>query len=97
MSALLWWLIPVGATLLALAWAALRSRPRRPADTHASLGDMARFRAAMRRPLPDSDEVPPASQARPQRPVRRTRPPRPSASAVRARRASGHGRGGRPA
>ena len=52
MSALLWWLIPLAATLIALAWAAARSRPRRAADTHETVGDMARFRAAMRRPLP---------------------------------------------
>lgn len=52
MSALLWWLIPLGATLIALAWAASRTRPRRTADTHETVGDMARFRAAMRRPLP---------------------------------------------
>ncbi|MEK9811263.1 MAG: hypothetical protein VW362_12495 [Candidatus Nanopelagicales bacterium] len=48
MSALLWWLIPLVATLLALAWAASRNRPRRSVGTHESLGDMARFRAAMR-------------------------------------------------
>ena len=91
MSALLWWLIPVGATLLALAWAALRSRPRRPLDTHSSLSDMARFRAAMRRPMPER------RSARPQRsgPPRSPRPSRPSASATRARR--GHGGDGRSA
>lgn len=52
MSALLWWLIPLVATLIALAWAAARSRPRRAADTHETVGDMARFRAAMRKPMP---------------------------------------------
>jgi hypothetical protein len=52
MSALLWWLIPLAATVIALLWAAARSRPRRAADTHETVGDMARFRAAMRRPLP---------------------------------------------
>ncbi len=101
MSALLWWLIPVGATLLALTWAALRTRPRRPVDTHASLSDMARFRAAMRRPMPDGDEGP-RGEVRPRRstpsrrPARRSGPARPSATAVRARR-TGHGPGGRPA
>jgi hypothetical protein len=70
MSALLWWLIPLAATLVALVWAAARSRPRRVADTHETVGDMARFRAAMRRPLPS------------ERPVaeRRRRTPAPSAS-----------------
>jgi hypothetical protein len=74
-SALLWWLIPLGATLLALAWAASRSRPRRAADTHETVGDMARFRAAMRRPLPaeQSDR-----ERRPARPAR-TGAPRSSA------------------
>jgi hypothetical protein len=73
MSALLWWLIPLVATLIALAWAAMRSRPRRAADTHETVGDMARFRAAMRRPLPAD---PPAPQ-RPTRPVRSGPPPAP--------------------
>ncbi|MBU6311595.1 MAG: hypothetical protein KGN38_03600 [Actinomycetales bacterium] len=90
MSALLWWLIPVGATLLALAWAALRSRPRRPLDTHSSLGDMARFRAAMRRPMPDGHSPRPPRPA----PRRAPRASRPSASALRARR--DHGPDGRP-
>ncbi len=78
MSAMLWWLIPLGATLLALAWAAARSRPRRAADAHETVGDMARFRAAMRRPLPaeQSDR-----ERRPARPARagatRSSAPRP--------------------
>ena len=78
MSALLWWLIPLGATLLALAWAAARSRPRRVADTHETVGDMARFRAAMRRPLPAER---PGPERRPARPARagssRSSAPRP--------------------
>lgn len=67
MSALLWWLIPLGATLLALAWAASRSRPRRVADTHETVGDMARFRAAMRRPLPADRPAPERRTTRPAR------------------------------
>lgn len=70
MSTLLWWLIPMGATLIALVWAASRSRPKRVADTHETVGDMARFRAAMRRPLPDDR---PSSE-------RRRRPAGPPAS-----------------
>ena len=51
MSALLWWLIPLGATLIALAWAAARSRPRRAADTHETVG-AAPLTAATRRERP---------------------------------------------
>ena len=78
MSALLWWLIPLGATLIALAWAASRSRPRRVADTHETVGDMARFRAAMRRPLPADTPAPERRASRPAR-AGATRPsaPRP--------------------
>jgi hypothetical protein len=66
-SALLWWLIPLVATLIALAWAAARSRPRRVADTHETVGDMARFRAAMRRPMPADQAVPERRASRPTR------------------------------
>lgn len=68
MSTLAWWLIPLGATLLALVWAAARSRPRRTVDPHASIADMARFRAAMRRPLPDGDARDVDPRPRPPRP-----------------------------
>jgi hypothetical protein len=51
-SALAWWLIPLAATVLALLWADWRSRPRRPADAHVAMEDMARFKQAMERPLP---------------------------------------------
>jgi hypothetical protein len=83
-STLLWWLIPLGATLIALVWAASRSRPKRIADTHETVGDMARFRAAMRRPLPEEQPAPerrrrPAGSANPRnsatsRPGRPRRP-----------------------
>ena len=52
MSVLLWWLIPVVATLIALAWVALRNRPSRPADAAQGMADMERFREAMAKPLP---------------------------------------------
>lgn len=48
--AVLWWLIPaLAATLLATAWVAWASRTRRPADTHETLDDYERFKAAMER------------------------------------------------
>lgn len=52
MSVLLWWLIPVIATLIALAWVALRNRPSRPADAAQGMAEMERFREAMAKPLP---------------------------------------------
>ena len=83
-SALLWWLIPLVATLLALAWAASRNRPRRSVGTHESLGDMARFRAAMRKPMPV--EQPATPRDRP--PARRPASSRPRRSASPSRSAS---------
>jgi hypothetical protein len=56
-SALLWWLIPLGATLLALVWAAWRSRPARQIDMHTSIHEQARFKAAMRRPMPGPESA----------------------------------------
>lgn len=49
MEAILWWLIPLVATALAIAWVAWMSRPRPPADTHDSLAEHRRFREAMDR------------------------------------------------
>jgi len=73
MNPMAWWLIPIGATAIALAWAALRTRPTRQPDPHTAMADQARFREAMERPLPrldarspeDSDE--PGSAGRPRR------------------------------
>lgn len=89
MSALAWWLIPLGATLLALVWAAMRSRPRRAVDPHSSIADMDRFRAAMGRPLPDGGVDDPARTPE-RRPVRRpARPaPRPPARSATQRRSA---------
>lgn len=68
-----WWLIPIGATAIALAWAALRTRPTRQPDPHTAMADQAKFREAMERPLPrldgrgpePSDEPGSAGRARP--------------------------------
>jgi len=48
-EALRWWLIPLGATALAVAWVVWVSRPRPPADTHDSLAKHRRFLEAMDR------------------------------------------------
>lgn len=52
MSPLAWWLIPLGATLLAVVWVSWRSRPRRPAEAEDAIATRQKFKAAMERPLP---------------------------------------------
>jgi hypothetical protein len=47
MSALAWWLIPIGATVLAIAWASWASRPKPPANVHDTLQSYERFRRAL--------------------------------------------------
>ena len=54
-SVLLWWLIPIGITVLAVLWAALRARPARPAAGHDGMAGLRRFQDAMERPLPQPD------------------------------------------
>lgn len=55
MSVLLWWLIPIGITVLAVVWAMLRARPEKPVEAHDGMANLARFRDAMERPLPPAD------------------------------------------
>jgi hypothetical protein len=50
MEAMAWWLIPIVATLLAVAWVTWRARPRRPADAHESLAAHRRFTEALSPP-----------------------------------------------
>jgi hypothetical protein len=45
-----WWLIPITATLLAVAWVSWNSRPRRPADPHDTLAAHRRFTEALTPP-----------------------------------------------
>lgn len=52
MSALLWWLIPLGATLLALGFVVLRNRPAKPTTAEDSMENLRRMQQAMERPLP---------------------------------------------
>jgi hypothetical protein len=51
MSALVWLTIPVVAVLLAVLWVAWSSRSRPRADTHDTLEEHRRFRAAFERPV----------------------------------------------
>lgn len=51
MSALAWWLIPIGATVLAIAFVMLRTRPAKP-ETAGDDRKLRRMAEAMERPLP---------------------------------------------
>jgi hypothetical protein len=50
MEAMAWWLIPIVATLLAVAWVTWRARPPRRADAHESLAAHRRFTEALSPP-----------------------------------------------
>ena len=50
MEAMAWWLIPIVATLLAVAWVTWRARPPRRADPHESLAAHRRFTEALSPP-----------------------------------------------
>jgi hypothetical protein len=51
MSAIVWWLLPVAATLVAVVWAARASRPKPPVDAQTSIASYQRFQRAMQTPL----------------------------------------------
>ncbi len=53
MSSLAWLAIPVVALALGVLWALWASRTRPRADTHESLAEHARFKAAFDPPEPD--------------------------------------------
>ena len=55
MGALLWWLIPIGTTALAILYVVYRSRPAKPIDPRDSMENLRRLQDAMERPLPDLD------------------------------------------
>ena len=67
MSALAWWLIPIAATILAVLFVMLRSRPAKPTTAEDSMERLRRMQEAMERPMPasgnariiDPDEIPP--------------------------------------
>lgn len=63
MSALMWWLIPIGATVLALGFVLLRSRPEKPTAPSDSMDHLRRMQEAMERPLPGRERAPRADDA----------------------------------
>ena len=52
MSALAWWLIPLIATVLAVLFVMLRSRPAKPTTAEDSMEHLRRMQQAMERPMP---------------------------------------------
>lgn len=57
MSALAWWLIPLVATILAVLFVMLRSRPAKPTTAEDSMQRLRRMQEAMERPMPASGNV----------------------------------------
>lgn len=57
MQALLWWLIPLGATVLAVLFVMLRSRPAKPTTAEDSMQRLRRMQEAMERPMPSNTRV----------------------------------------
>jgi hypothetical protein len=53
MSVLLWLLIPLAGLLVAAAWVAWRTRPKRTPDAVEGMAEMYRIRQAMNQPMPD--------------------------------------------
>ena len=60
-SALAWWLIPIGVTALAILFVVLRNRPARPTRTADGIQSMKEMRRAMRRPHPGQQAPGPRS------------------------------------
>lgn len=57
MSALAWWLIPLVATVLAVLFVMLRSRPAKPTTAEDSMERLRRMQEAMERPMPSSGNL----------------------------------------
>lgn len=57
MATLMWWLIPIGATVLAVGFVMLRGRPKKPIAARDSMENLKAMQQAMKRPLP-SDRGP---------------------------------------
>jgi len=56
-QAMAWWLVPITATLLAIAWVTWSARPRRPADPHDTLAAHRRFTEALSPATSEDSEV----------------------------------------
>ena len=51
-ATLMWWLIPIGATVLAVLFVMLRGRPTKPTAARDSMQNLKAMQKAMERPLP---------------------------------------------
>jgi len=61
-ATLMWWLIPIGATVLAVGFVMLRGRPTKPTAARDSMQNLKAMQKAMERPLP-SDRRPASDSA----------------------------------
>lgn len=52
MGVLVWLAVPLGVTIVAIAWVNWAARPRGPIETHESLAQQERFRAALSSNVP---------------------------------------------
>ena len=69
MSALAWWLIPLVATVLAVLFVMLRSRPAKPTTAEDSMERLRRMQEAMERPMPSSGNLRVIDPTAPSEPV----------------------------
>ncbi len=58
-SALIWWLIPISATVIAVLWVTFRSRPEKPTEAVKGMANLRRLADAMERPMPEDRPRPP--------------------------------------
>ena len=79
MSALAWWLIPIGATVLAVLFVMMRSRPSKPTTAQDAMDNLKRMQEAMERPLPPNER--PVEEEPARDPWSRTPPPAPDEGA----------------
>lgn len=57
-SALIWWLFPISATVIAVLWATFRSRPEKPTEANKGMANLRRLADAMERPMPQEPGQP---------------------------------------